>query len=219
MYGRMGMEENNVKTEIVDQLKYKRIELKKQIIKEIIINKVIVVTYIEKNDKKDIDSNVCIAAAITSKARIKLYKAYKEVIKNEGRLLYSDTDSVFAAYKRNVIGERHGEIFWDGSKKDTAVNEAIFAIPKGYAIKLENASTVKIKGFKKDSITFEEFERTFKNKKELITKEIHFNKAKFKLKFEEIEKTILLHNYNKRIFNEDKTETKPLVIKGNNGNK
>jgi hypothetical protein len=219
MYGRMGMEENNVKTEIVDQLKYKRIELKKQIIKEIIINKVIVVTYIEKNDKKDIDSNVCIAAAITSKARIKLYKAYKEVIKNGGRLLYSDTDSVFAAYKRNVIGERHGEIFWDGSKKDTAVDEAIFAIPKGYAIKLENASTVKIKGFRKDSITFEEFERTFKNKKELITKEIHFNKAKFKLKFEEIEKTILLHNYNKRIFNEDKTETKPLVIKGNNGNK
>jgi len=219
MYGRMGMEENNVKTEIVDQLKYKRIELKKQIIKEIIINKVIVVTYIEKNDKKDIDSNVCVAAAITSKARIKLYRAYKEVIKNGGRLLYSDTDSVFAAYTRNVIGERHGEIFWDGSKKDTAVDEAIFAIPKGYAIKLENASTVKIKGFKKDSITFEEFEKTFKSKKELITKEIHFNKAKFKLKFEEIEKTILLHNYNKRVFNEDKTETKPLVIKGDNGDK
>ena len=216
MYGRMGMEESNVKTEIVDQLKYKRIELKKQIIKEIIINKVIVVTYVEKNDKKEIDSNVCIAAAITSKARIKLYKAYKEVIKNGGRLLYSDTDSVFAAYTRNVIGENHGEIFWDGSKKDTAVDKAIFAIPKGYAIKLENTSTVKIKGFKKDSITFEEFEKTFKNKKELITKEIHFSKAKFKLKFEEIEKTILLHNYSKRIFNEDKTETKPLVINDKN---
>lgn len=216
IYGRMGMEESNVKTEIVDQLKYKRIELKKQIIKEIIINKVIVVTYVEKNDKKDIDSNVCIAAAITSKARIKLYKAYKEVIKNGGRLLYSDTDSVFAAYTRNVIGENHGEIFWDGSKKDTAVDKAVFAIPKGYAIKLENASTVKIKGFKKDSITFEEFEKTFKNKKELITKEIHFSKAKFKLKFEEIEKTILLHNYNKRIFNEDKTETRPLVINDKN---
>ncbi len=212
IYGRMGMEENNIKTEIVDQYKYKKIELKKEIIKEVIINKIIVVTYLNENNKKEIDSNVSIAAAITSKARIKLYKAYKEVIKNGGRLLYSDTDSIFAAYKRNVIGETHGEIFWDESKKDTVVEKAIFAIPKGYAIKLKNDSTVKIKGFKKDSITFEEFENTFKNKKELITKETHLYKTKFKLKFEEIEKTILLHNYTKRIFNEDKTETKPLVI-------
>ncbi len=212
IYGRMGMEESNIKTEIVDQSKYKKIELNKEIIKEVIINKVTVVTYMNENKKKEIDSNVSIAAAITSKARIKLYKAYKEVIKNEGRLLYSDTDSIFAAYKRDVIGEKHGEIFWDNNKDDTIVEKAIFAIPKGYAIKLKNSSAVKIKGFKKDTITFEEFENTFKNKKELITKETHLNKAKFKLKFEEIEKTILLHNYNKRIFNEDKTETQPVNI-------
>jgi hypothetical protein len=111
MYGRMGMEESNIRTEIVDESRYNRIEMKKEIIKEIIINKMTVVTYVEKNDKKDIDSNVCIAAAITSKARIKLYKAYKEVLNNGGRLLYSDTDSVFAAYRRDVIGETHGEIF------------------------------------------------------------------------------------------------------------
>lgn len=218
MYGRMGMEESNIRTEIVDESRYNRIEMKKEIIKEIIINKMTVVTYVEKNDKKDIDSNVCIAAAITSKARIKLYKAYKEVLNNGGRLLYSDTDSVFAAYRRDVIGETHGEIFWDGKKKDTRVDKAIFAIPKGYAIKLENESTVKIKGFKKDSITFEEFERTFRSKEELVTKEIHFNKAKFKLRFEEIEKTILLHNYSKRLFNEDKTETKPLNVVRDNCN-
>jgi len=218
MYGRMGMEENNIKTEIVGQTGYKRIESKKEIIKEIIINKMTVVTYVNENKNDHVDSNVCIAAAITSKARIKLYKAYKEVLKNGGRLLYSDTDSIFAAYKRDVIGETHGEVFWDGEKKDTRVDKAIFAIPKGYAIKIENNSTVKIKGFKKDSITFEEFEKTFKNKEQLITKEVHFNKAKFRLKFEEIEKTILLHNYSKRVFNGDKTETKPLNIQKDNLN-
>src|SRR5574343_74039 len=54
-------------------------------------------------DKKNIDStnigrhtsNVVIAAAITSKARIKLYRGFVSVIKNGGRILYSDTDSIF----------------------------------------------------------------------------------------------------------------------------
>jgi hypothetical protein len=107
----MGMDESDVKTEIVDKIKYEKIESKKKILKEVIINDIIIVTYENKKNKKVIDSNVSIAAAITSKARIKLYKAYKEVIKRGGRLLYSDTDSIFAAYKKNVIGEKHGEIY------------------------------------------------------------------------------------------------------------
>ena len=212
IYGRMGMDEINTKTEIVDKKEYKRIENKKEILKEVLINDLIVVTYKKINNTKEIDSNVAIAAAITSKARIKLFKAYKDVIKNKGRLLYSDTDSIFAAYEKDVRDEKHGEIFWDSSKKDTVIEKAIFAIPKGYAVKYKEISTVKIKGFRKDSITYEDFEKTFKNEKELITKEIHLNKSKFKLKFEEIEKTILLHNYDKRIFNENKTETEPIKV-------
>jgi hypothetical protein len=35
MYGRMGMEESNIRTEIVDESRYNRIEMKKEIIKEI----------------------------------------------------------------------------------------------------------------------------------------------------------------------------------------
>jgi DNA polymerase elongation subunit (family B) len=50
------------------------------------------------------------AAIITSKARIKLYKTFQDISKNNGRLLYCDTDSVFVAYKKNVIGETHGNI-------------------------------------------------------------------------------------------------------------
>lgn len=166
IYGRMGMGEIDTKTEIVDKNKYKKLEKKKEIIKEVIINDVLIITYQIKKNNKEIDSNVSIAASITSKARIKLFKAYKEVIKNGGRLLYSDTDSIFAAYKKDVSGETHGEVVWDAKKKDTVIEKAVFAIPKGYAIKYKEDSTVKIKGFKKDSISFEDFERTFKSEKE-----------------------------------------------------
>jgi len=57
-----------------------------------------------------INSNVIYAAIITSKARIKLYKSFISVQNNGGRLLYCDTDSIFAAYKKDVTGETHGEI-------------------------------------------------------------------------------------------------------------
>jgi len=212
IYGRMGMSENLEKTEIISKKRYKKIEKKKKIIKEIMLNNAMIVTYIDDRKEKEIESNVSIAATITSKARIKLFKAYKSVIKEGGRLLYSDTDSIFAAYERNVIGEKHGEVLWDKNKKDTKVEKALFAIPKGYAIKLKDKSIIKIKGFSKDSISYDEFEKTFKEKKELIKTEIHLEKITFQLKFREIEKTIILHNYDKRIFNNDKTETKPLNI-------
>jgi hypothetical protein len=45
--------------------------------------------------------NVSYASAITSKARIKLYKAILDVKNDGGRLLYCDTDSIFAAYDKH----------------------------------------------------------------------------------------------------------------------
>jgi len=88
---------------IQDEEEYKKIRKEKEILKESIINKIKIIT-IEKEKKIDtVESNVSIAAQITSKARIKLFKAFKEVIKNEGRILYTDTDSIFAAFKKNVL--------------------------------------------------------------------------------------------------------------------
>jgi hypothetical protein len=55
----------------------------------------------ENNNKKTINRNVSYSSAIASKARIKLHKCIKEVEKDGGRVLYCDTDSVFAAYKNN----------------------------------------------------------------------------------------------------------------------
>ena len=93
-------------------------------------------------------SNVAIASAITSKARIKLHKAQNDVIKNKGRLLYSDTDSIFAAYKTNVDNQIHGSIFWDCSKNDTKIKKAFFANPKTYGlIYHDNREIVKMKGY------------------------------------------------------------------------
>jgi DNA polymerase elongation subunit (family B) len=55
--------------------------------------------------------NIGVASSIASKARIKLYKGFKEVEKNNGRVLYCDTDSIFAEFKENVLDIRMGDIF------------------------------------------------------------------------------------------------------------
>jgi hypothetical protein len=64
-----------------------------------------------KNITKKVKKNISIASSITSKSRIKLYRAQKDVIANSGRILYSDTDSIFAAYKKDVSNEKHGDVF------------------------------------------------------------------------------------------------------------
>jgi len=56
-------------------------------------------------------TNIAIAASITAKARVKLYKALQNILDTGGRLLYCDTDSVFAAFKKNMDNVRCGELF------------------------------------------------------------------------------------------------------------
>lgn len=214
IYGRLGMGPNLEETILVqDEETYKKIRKNKEILRESIINKIKIVTIEKERMIDEVQSNVSIAAQITSKARIKLFNAFKEVIKNEGRILYTDTDSIFAGFKRNVIGEKHGEVYWDPKKEDTIIKNAIFALPKGYALLLGKKEIVKIKGFKRNSISFYEFEKTFKNNNELKLKEINFKKSNFSLKFEEIEKKIQLNSYDKRLFDINKNETKAIWIK------
>ncbi len=214
IYGRLGMDQSNERTEIIhNDEEYLKIRKTKEILKESIINKIRIITFENEEKNKEVDSNVSIAAQITSKARIKLYKGFKDVIKNNGRILYTDTDSIFAGFKENVLNQQHGEVFWDGNKDDTVIKNAIFALPKGYAVITENnKETIKIKGFKRNSISFEEFEETFNNDNELTLKEINFKKSNFTLKFEEIEKKIQLNSYDKRIFTDNKKKTIALNI-------
>jgi predicted dehydrogenase len=62
-------------------------------------------SYIDVLNNKDVE------AVYVSLPNSLHYYWGKEVLKNGGRLLYSDTDSIFAAYKRDVVGETHGEVF------------------------------------------------------------------------------------------------------------
>jgi hypothetical protein len=99
------------KTIVIDRAQYAEIKDSINIVKELHVNNTILLTYSSKDNKKEINSNVGVAAAITSRGRIKIHKGYMSVIKNGGRPLYSDTDSIFAAFIRNVDNETHGEIF------------------------------------------------------------------------------------------------------------
>jgi hypothetical protein len=122
--------------------------------------------------KKNI-SNVSIASAITSKARIKLYKGFLEIIKENGRLLYCDTDSIIASFNKNKEIENrylgNSEVIFNTNKEDTEITDAVFSMPKTYGLKFKNnKSIVKIKGFN-NIPNFDEFKEAFYNNKEIKT--------------------------------------------------
>lgn len=170
-------------------------------------------------DKKNIDStnigrhtsNVVIAAAITSKARIKLYRGFVSVIKNGGRILYSDTDSIFASFTKDVLGETHGEIFWDPKNKETRLKDAIFISPKVYGVVREDGTEIiKIKGYNQKKINFKELKKKFYNNQNIIIEDFtYFSLKNFNYKQTSITKTFNLNSLDKRKFSKDKLTTTP----------
>jgi Lhr-like helicase len=163
-YGRLGMNPERLEEEIISNLdenkKYEKIIEKNGV-------------YLGYNRKEKNISNVVISASITSKARIKLYRGIKEVIKNGGRVLYTDTDSIIAAFNKKkyevVIDKKMGEVLFDSKKEDTVIEDAVFAMPKTYALKYKNGKeVVKIKGFNKTP-SFKEFKEKFYEKGDIIT--------------------------------------------------
>jgi hypothetical protein len=165
-YGRLGMNPERLEEEIISNIEDKKYE-------KIIENNGIYLGYTKK--EKSI-SNVIISAAITSKARIKLYKGMKEVMKNGGRIVYTDTDSIIAAFKKDQYKEKldipMGEVLFDSKNDDTIIREGVFAMPKTYALKYENGrEIVKIKGFNVRP-SFEEFKERFYKKEDITTENI-----------------------------------------------
>jgi hypothetical protein len=105
-------------------------------------------------------SNISIASAVTSKARIKLLKAVTAVEKNEGILKYCDTDSIFAGFKKNVFGEKHGEVEWQEVEGEQ-IEDSFFALPKVYGLRYKNKKEIiKIKGISQIGISVEELKLT-----------------------------------------------------------
>lgn len=159
-------------------------------------------------------SNVAIASAITAKARIKLYKVFKDVIGWRGRLLYCDTDSIVASFKNeNILGIKNNSgLCFDPTKPDTLIKKSWFAGPKTYSIIFNNNLNVtKIKGVPKNSICFEQFVSLFlANRPIKITSQPTLYKKNYIYRVETLEKIINLNKYKKRIFINDYTSTKPL---------
>ena len=157
-YGRLGMNPERLEEEITNKLDINKYE------KVVEING----AFIGYRKKEKSISNVLISASITSKARIKLYRGIDEVIKNGGRVLYTDTDSIIAAFKENEyenkLDIKMGEVLFDSSDMNTIISEGVFAMPKTYAVRYKDGrEIVKIKGFNVRP-SFDEFKEKFYNK-------------------------------------------------------
>ena len=161
-----------------------------------------------KIDLNKSSRNVTYSSAIASKARIKLHKFFKEVEKDGGRILYTDTDSIFAAYdkkdKRCDIGAKKWiKFFKDG----------VFASPKSYALLDDIEETIKIKGISFKDVNFYEFKNKFYNNENIDFDYQKINiKKNFILNQKIISKVVNFNFYSKRIFSEDKKTTSPLII-------
>lgn len=135
------------------------------------------------------ESNVSYSIAIASKARIKLYNAFNDVIQDGGRILYCDTDSIFAEYPKDDISSKTiGGLEWQNEFVD-----GFFVSPKVYGVKNMTFSEVKFKGVKFDSVGYEDLKDKFYNSSEnflKIEKQLHFSKREFSLRQYVIQKNI-----------------------------
>jgi hypothetical protein len=208
--GRLGLRGDYEKTIILDDDKYNPFE--HDVISDKKINNQWLVTIRCTDDHRKTSNNVIYPAIITSKARIVWWLNATEIIKNGGRLLYCDTDSMFASFKRNIIGEKHGSIEWVDNKKDTIIDKACFAGNKAYAIKVNGITSIKIKGIKDNNISFNEFEDKFYRSESINFKFDLFEKKLFNMKISEIIKKISFINYDKRMFKEGKKNTDSITI-------
>ena len=210
--GRLGLKNDDEKTLIIDDKDYDPRSL--DVISDKKINSKWIVRIRDKKIKKSI-SNVTYSAIVTSKSRIVWWEHANSIIKDGGRLLYCDTDSLFISFKSNKLGYRWGEVYLDDSKADTVVKKACFACSKAYSVIFEENNITKIKGIPQKKITnmtFDEFENLFNNDDNKRIRMDLFRKKNLKIRIEEIFKIIKINEYSKRIFIKDKKETEALTV-------
>ena len=153
--------------------------------------------------------NITYSSIISSKARIKLFNSFKEVEKDGGRILYCDTDSIFASYNMSKRNVSIGEIKWS-----EVYNDGFFISPKFYGYVNEyNEKILKIKGIKiKDSLIYDEIkEKFYKGENEIIINDQFIMKFKnLQVYPDNISKNIRLNSYDKRIFDYNKITTQAI---------
>lgn len=207
LYGRLGMDPERLEEEIISNVEdwnnYNEV-------KEV---NGIFLGY--KKTEKSI-SNILIALQITAKARVRLYKGIEEVQKVGGRIMYTDTDSIIAAFKKEeykkILDTKIGEVYFDSKKEDTIILDGVFAMPKTYALKFENGKEiVKIKGFNVRP-DFQNFKETFYKQGCITTLNMEWSKKDFNMQLVEKEKTTSLAGLDKRKWTKDLKRTLPLEI-------
>lgn len=157
--------------------------------------------------------NVAIASHITAYARITLLDKMYHILNKGYNVWYCDTDSIVTDLKM-CSSNKLGEL-----KLEYEIEEAVFLLPKVYALKLKNGhEIVKAKGFP-NVFSFNDMKMALFNEKLMIAKIRKFGKLKESLRrfgefysIIEFEKMIR-SPYDKRIVLDDKIHTKPLVVK------
>lgn len=198
-------EELNSILQLVDVIKWRNIG--NVFIVEVLKNKKSSNFFDKKNRWNDINKrNVGYAAIIASKARIKLNNALQIVLDNQGKLYYTDTDSIFAGFKENYLNKTLGEITWSDIYED-----AVFISSKFYQIKNKK---IKLKGVKIEDYSFEKLKKEFyENKKNTnFNNQLNIYKKDFTIFLNYNLKSVKMDCYDKRIFLENKKETKPILI-------
>ena len=101
LYGRLGMGPKDTTTKLVHKTGYDVIK-QEEIEKELWIGDNVLIEIKAKTEdhKRLLNSNVTYAAIITSKGRTKLYRTIDKIISKQGRILYYDTDGIYASFEK-----------------------------------------------------------------------------------------------------------------------
>lgn len=163
---------------------------------------------LDKSDKwkEHKKRNIEYAAIIASKARIKLNNALQNVLDSGGELYYTDTDSIYAGYDDNRLNHKINEVTWSEIYED-----GVFISSKFYCLHKNNA---KIKGINNNELKFNEIKNMFYSKKKniIFKNQLNISKRNNILTQKYLDKEILIGEYSKRIFSNDKLTTRPLKI-------
>jgi hypothetical protein len=141
------------------------------------------------NNFTTIYSNIAMASAITSYARIHMqnYKLMSNTI-----LYYSDTDSIFINHPLKEVNKNIGFM-----KLENKIKEIYFLAPKVYAyLNDKNETIIKSAGFPSTHLNFNDFKKIYNNLKldkkiyytQLEGKVLEFNLKKYELNLENLKK-------------------------------
>lgn len=143
LYGRLGFEKSKNKSLVIPLNDLEYYENRWKIDKLLYHNNIALVELETNFNRSTFDGHISFpdfSAAITSKARIRLYRAQQEIIDTGGRLLYSDTDSVFACFDCNSLKKDFKMKRWDKFYNGKQIRDAVFVAPRTYGIKFVDNS-------------------------------------------------------------------------------